>query len=155
MSEVGFEPTPTKWTATWTQRLRPLGHPDLKQSSILLSSQFNSNQTYLIQSLFKRLYLLSNLLHIFYCCFLSIRFANHTISLLSISIQITYPYSHQTFITNFTHLFSSPLLPLLDYQVAMTIKSFLTTNILFSILWTFVHSNIVVVLLLEFCWWYS
>ncbi len=29
LSEVGFEPTPSERTATWTQRLRPLGHPDL------------------------------------------------------------------------------------------------------------------------------
>ena len=28
LSEVGFEPTPPMETATWTQRLRPLGHPD-------------------------------------------------------------------------------------------------------------------------------
>ena len=28
LSEVGFEPTPPGETATWTQRLRPLGHPD-------------------------------------------------------------------------------------------------------------------------------
>ncbi len=28
MSAVGFEPTSREWTATWTQRLRPLGHPD-------------------------------------------------------------------------------------------------------------------------------
>ena len=29
MSEVGFEPTQGEHTATWTQRLRPLGHPDI------------------------------------------------------------------------------------------------------------------------------
>ena len=29
MTEVGFEPTPRNWTATWTQRLGPLGHPVL------------------------------------------------------------------------------------------------------------------------------
>ena len=29
MSEVGFEPTPGNPTATWTQRFRPLGHPDI------------------------------------------------------------------------------------------------------------------------------
>ena len=29
MSEVGFEPTPGNPTATWTQRLRPLGRPDI------------------------------------------------------------------------------------------------------------------------------
>lgn len=29
LSEVGFEPTPSERTATLTQRLRPLGHPDM------------------------------------------------------------------------------------------------------------------------------
>ena len=29
LSEVGFEPTPPVENATWTHRLRPLGHPDL------------------------------------------------------------------------------------------------------------------------------
>ena len=31
MSEVGFEPTPVESDSTWTQRLRPLGHPDILQ----------------------------------------------------------------------------------------------------------------------------
>ena len=29
-------PRPQKWTATWTQRLRPLGHPDMALSTIFL-----------------------------------------------------------------------------------------------------------------------
>ena len=33
LSGVGFEPTPSEMTATWTQRLRPLGHPDLQFTS--------------------------------------------------------------------------------------------------------------------------
>ena len=35
MSEVGFEPTPPVETATLTQRLRPLGHPDCLLKVIL------------------------------------------------------------------------------------------------------------------------
>ena len=32
-------PRPQKWTATWTQRLRPLGHPDLLVGMSTLSVQ--------------------------------------------------------------------------------------------------------------------
>ncbi len=31
-------PRPQKWTATWTQRLRPLGHPDLNENMTFVST---------------------------------------------------------------------------------------------------------------------
>ena len=34
-------PRPQKWTATWTQRLRPLGHPDLTNSCFIIKTQGN------------------------------------------------------------------------------------------------------------------
>lgn len=44
LSEVGFEPTPPEETATWTQRLRPLGHPDVKQAVKAVRNLFQEGE---------------------------------------------------------------------------------------------------------------